>query len=79
MLEHALTADLAIIRADTSDRYGNLTFRYTQGNFGPAMATAAKLAVAEVRLINDEPTPHERVQLPGIYVDRVLVAPEIKP
>jgi 3-oxoadipate CoA-transferase alpha subunit len=79
VLEHALTADLAIIRADTSDRYGNLTFRFTQANFGPAMATAAKLAVAEVRVINDEPTPHDRVQLPGIYVDRVLVAPEIKP
>jgi acyl CoA:acetate/3-ketoacid CoA transferase alpha subunit len=36
------------------------------------MATAAKLAVAEVREISDDPLPHERVQLPGIYVDRVV-------
>jgi 3-oxoadipate CoA-transferase, alpha subunit len=79
VLEEALSADLAIIRADTADRYGNLTFRYAQANFGPAMATAATLAVAEVRAIEDEPVPHDRVQLPGIYVDRVIVAPEIKP
>jgi len=40
-------------------------------NFGPVMATAAKLAVAEVREISDEPLPHGRVQLPGVFVDRV--------
>jgi acyl CoA:acetate/3-ketoacid CoA transferase alpha subunit len=79
VLEHALTADLAIIRADAADRFGNLSFRYAQANFGPAMATAATLSVAEVRVINDEPMPHEQVQLPGVYVDRVIVAPEIKP
>jgi 3-oxoacid CoA-transferase A subunit len=79
VLEHALTADLSIIRADTADRYGNLTFRYAQANFGTAMATAAKLSVAEVRMVDDEPTPHDRVQLPGMFVDRVVVAPEIKP
>jgi acyl CoA:acetate/3-ketoacid CoA transferase alpha subunit len=79
VLEHALTADLAIIRADTADRFGNLTFRYAQANFGTAMATAAKLSVAEVRAIDDEPMPHDVVQLPGVYVDRVVLAPEIKP
>src|SRR6266581_1497720 len=72
VLEQAITGDLALVRADTSDRYGNLTFRYAQANFGPAMATAARLAVAEVRACVDEPIPHERVQLPGIYVDRVV-------
>ncbi len=41
-------------------------------NFGPVMATAATLAVAEVRTVLDEPMPHERVQLPGAYVDRVV-------
>ena len=72
VLEQALSGDLALLRADTADRYGNLTFRYAQSNFGPAMATAAKLAVAEVRTVRGEPIPHDRVQLPGIYVDRVL-------
>jgi acyl CoA:acetate/3-ketoacid CoA transferase alpha subunit len=42
-------------------------------NFGPVMATAATLAVAEVRTVLDEPMPHEHVQLPGAYVDRVVV------
>jgi 3-oxoadipate CoA-transferase, alpha subunit len=72
VLEQAIMGDLALVRADTSDRYGNLTFRYAQMNFGPVMATAARLAVAEVRAVMDDPIPHERVQLPGIYVDRVV-------
>src|SRR3954453_23937420 len=46
VLEHALTGDLALIRADTADRYGNLAFRYAQMNFGPVMAAAANLPVA---------------------------------
>ena len=72
VLEPALKGDLALLRADTADRYGNLTFRYAQSNFGPVMAAAAKLAVAEVRAVLGEPIPHDRVQLPGTYVDRVL-------
>ena len=72
VLEHAITGDLALVRADTADRYGNLSFRYAQMNFGPVMATAAKLAIAEVRAVADEPMPHDQVQLPGVYVDRVV-------
>jgi acyl CoA:acetate/3-ketoacid CoA transferase alpha subunit len=72
VLEHAMTGDVALVRADMADRYGNLSFRYAQMNFGPVMATAATLAVAEVRTVLDEPMPHERVQLPGVYVDRVV-------
>ncbi len=72
VLEPAIAGDLALIRADTADRYGNLTFRYAQMNFGPVMATAAKLAVAEVRAFAEEPIPHAQVQLPGVYVDRAV-------
>jgi 3-oxoadipate CoA-transferase alpha subunit len=72
VLEHAISGDLALVRADTADRTGNLIFRYAQMNFGPVMATAAKLAVAEVREIANDLLPHERVQLPGMYVDRVV-------
>ena len=72
VLEHAITGDLALVRADAADRYGNLAFRYAQMNFGPVMMTAARLAVAEVRAVLGEPMPHDRVQLPGIYVDRVV-------
>jgi 3-oxoadipate CoA-transferase, alpha subunit len=63
---------VALVRADTADPYGNLSFRYAQMNFGPVMATAATLAVAEVRTVLDAPMPHERVQLPGVYVDRIV-------
>ena len=72
VLEQAIKGDLALVRADQADRYGNLAFRYAQMNFGPVMATAAGLAVAEVRTVLDEPMPHERVQLPGVYVDRIV-------
>jgi 3-oxoadipate CoA-transferase, alpha subunit len=72
VLEQAITGDLALVRADTADRYGNLEFRYAQMNFGPVMATAAKLAVAEVRAVLEESMPHQRVQLPGLYIDRVV-------
>ena len=72
VLEQAVSGDVALVRADTADRYGNLTFRYAQSNFGPVMAAAARLAIAEVRVVRTSPIPHDRVQLPGIYVDRVL-------
>jgi 3-oxoacid CoA-transferase A subunit len=72
VLEQAIKGDVALLRADTADRYGNLVFRYAQMNFGPVMATAAKLALAEVRTVLDEPIAHERVQLPGSYIDRVV-------
>jgi len=72
VLEHAIAGELALVRADTADPYGNLTFRYAQVNFALAMATAARLVVAEVRAVETEPIPHQRVQLPGIYVDRIV-------
>jgi 3-oxoacid CoA-transferase A subunit len=72
VLEEAIAGDLALLRADTADRYGNLAFRYAQMNFGPAMAMAARLAVAEVRAVQAEPMPHDRVQLPGAFVDRIV-------
>jgi acyl CoA:acetate/3-ketoacid CoA transferase alpha subunit len=67
-----MTGDMALVRADTADRYGNLSFRYAQMNFGPVMAAAASLTVAEVRAVLDEPMSHQHVQLPGVYVDRVV-------
>ena len=76
VLEPAITGDLALVRADTSDTYGNLTFRFAQMNFGPSMATAARLVIAEVRAVEAAPIPQERVQVPGIYVDRVVAVSE---
>lgn len=79
VLEPAIKGDLALIRADMADPYGNLAFRYAQANFGPVMATAARLAVAEVRALSDAPLPHDQIDLPGVYIDRVLAAKELWP
>jgi 3-oxoacid CoA-transferase A subunit len=72
VLETALTADVALLRAQKADRFGNLFFQGTQANFGAAMATAAALTIVEVEEISDEPLPPEQVHLPGIYVQRVV-------
>ena len=73
VLEQAINGDLALVRADTADRYGNLTFRYAQMNFGPVMATAAQAGGGRgARRSRPSRSPHQRVQLPGTYVDRVV-------
>ena len=72
VLETAIEADLALIRGDVADRFGNLTFRGTQANFGPAMATAAKLVIAEVFTAQDAAIAPDRVMLSGVFVDHVL-------
>lgn len=79
VLEKAIKGDLALLRADTADRYGNLAFRYSQANFGPAMATAAALAVAEVNQVTPEPMSHLEIDLPGVFIDRVLPCPMLWP
>jgi len=79
VLEQALTADFALLRAQKADRYGNLYFRGTQANFGFAMATAARTTVVEVEEISETALPPEQVHLPGIYVQRVLRAPREEP
>ena len=72
LLERAIHADVALIRADRADRYGNLTFRYAQANFSPAMATAADTTIAEVRVFEDAPLPHTEIALSGAFVKRVV-------
>lgn len=72
VLEEAISGDVALLRADRGDRFGNLSFRFAQANFGPMMATAAKLAIAEVNQAQHAAIPYEQVQLPGVYIDRVF-------
>ena len=74
VLEEALTADVALLRAQKADRYGNLFFTGTQSNFGAAMATAARLTIVEVEEISAQTLRPEQIHLPGIYVQRVLQA-----
>ncbi len=75
VLEEALTADFALLRAEKADRYGNLHFRGTQANFGSAMAAAAETTIVEVAEFCETSLRPDEAHLPGIYVQRVLQAP----
>lgn len=73
VLEHALHADVALIKAWRGDRYGNLVYRMTARNFNPAMATAADLTIAEVEeLVEPGELDPDHIITPGIYVDRIV-------
>ena len=73
VLETPLKGDVALVKADAGDRWGNLTYNKSARNFGPTMAMAAKLTIAEVNTIKElgEISP-EHVVTPGIFVDRVI-------
>ncbi len=73
LLEFPIRGDVALIRAHVADRMGNLVYRKTARNFGPVMATAATVTVAQVRSVVDagELDP-EAVVTPAIYVNRLV-------
>jgi 3-oxoacid CoA-transferase subunit A len=73
LLERALPADFALIKAQTADRLGNLTYHGTGRNFNPVMATAAGIVIVEVeRLVEPGELDPELVVTPGVYVDRIV-------
>lgn len=73
ILETALHADYAIIKAQKGDLYGNLWFKETARNFSPLMAMAAKTTIVEVEeLVELGAIPPEDIHLPGIFVQRIF-------
>ena len=73
ILEEALTADFAIVKAQRGDRFGNLIFRRTARNFNSIMATAARVTIAEVEeLVEPGQLDPDQVHTPGIYVHRIF-------
>lgn len=73
ILETALHADFAIIKAQKGDTFGNLWFKETARNFSPLMAMAAKITVVEVEeLVELGQIPPEDIHLPGIFVQRIF-------
>lgn len=73
LLEHALSADFALIKAWKGDTAGNLVYRKTARNFNPVMATAARVTIAEVEeLVAPGTLDPDSIVTPGIYVDRIL-------
>jgi 3-oxoacid CoA-transferase subunit A len=73
LLEHALRADFALVKAWRGDRMGNLVYRKTARNFNPMMAAAAAVTIAEVEeLVEPGVLEPDSVMTPGIYVQRVV-------
>ena len=73
VLEHALRADFAFVKAWKGDRWGNLIYRKTARNFNPVMATAARITIAEVeRLVEVGELEPDSIHTPGIYVKRIF-------
>lgn len=73
ILETALHADFAIIKAQKGDTFGNLWFKETARNFSPLMAMAAKITIVEVEeLVEVGQIPPEDVHVPGIFVQRIF-------
>jgi 3-oxoacid CoA-transferase subunit A len=73
VMEHALKADFAFVKAWKGDKWGNLVYRKTARNFNPMMATAAKVTIAEVENLVDvgELAP-DLIHTPSIYVKRIF-------
>jgi len=73
VLERALRADFAFVKAWKGDRWGNLVYRKTARNLNPMMATAAEFVVAEVEeLVEPGQIDPDFVHTPGIYVDAIF-------
>ncbi len=73
LMEHALKADFALIKAWKGDKWGNLIYRKTARNFSPMMATAAKITIVEVEhLVEVGDLDPETVHTPSVYVKRIF-------
>jgi 3-oxoadipate CoA-transferase alpha subunit len=73
VFETPIHADVALIKAEAGDRWGNLVYRKTARNFGPVMAMAARLTVAQVHdLVELGALDPEHIVTPGIFVQRVV-------
>lgn len=77
LLEHALKADYAFVRAYKADRMGNLVYRGTARQFNPIMATAARITIAEVdEVVETGELDPEAIVTPSIFVDRIVKVKE---
>jgi 3-oxoadipate CoA-transferase alpha subunit len=73
VFEKPLKGDVALLKADRADRWGNLTYRKSARNFNPTMAMAAALSIVQVReIVALGALDPENVATPGIFIDRVV-------
>ena len=76
LMERALTADFAFVRAYKADKLGNLVYRKSARNFNEAMAMAAKVTIAEVeQIVEPGELDPEHIVTPGIFVQRIVEGP----
>ena len=76
VLEYGLKADFALIQAWKADTVGNLIYRFTSRNFHAPMATAARVTIVQVdEIVEAGELDPEVIITPGIYVDRIVLAP----
>ena len=75
--ERWLKADVALIKAECADNFGNLTYRKASRNFGPLMATAANRTIVQARrIVAPGEIDPEAVITPGLFVDAIVEVPE---
>lgn len=72
ILERAIVADLALVRAHEGDREGNLRYRFTARNFNPLAAMCGRITVAEIEHLSDEYLDPQRIDTPGVFVHRIV-------
>ncbi|HEX8908232.1 MAG TPA: CoA transferase subunit A [Anaeromyxobacteraceae bacterium] len=79
LLERALTADFALVKAWRADRLGNLVYRRTARNFNPMMATAGRVTIAEVEeIVEAGAIDPDQVHTASVYVQRVIACPGVE-
>lgn len=80
VLEYPIRGDVALIKAFRADTLGNVVYRKTARNFGPVMATAAKITVVQVsEIVQPGGIDPEVVITPGIFVDRIVEIAGVSP
>ncbi len=79
LLERGIVGDFALVAAWKGDRLGNLVYRKTARNFNPMAATAGKITIAEIEhLVEPGELDPDAIDTPGVFVQRVVVAPRVK-
>ncbi len=72
ILERGIVADLALVRANTADRQGNLRYRLTARNFNPLVAMSGKFTIAEAEHISEDFLDPENIDTPGVFVQGLV-------
>jgi len=79
LLERGIVGDFSMVAAWKGDRLGNLVYRKSARNFNPMAATAGKVSIAEVeQLVEPGELDPEAIHTPGVFVNRIVVAPREK-